>query len=557
MITVTLNGVKVDIKNELFWDFVSNQGNPIGGRLAEDIIFEMPKGGGGVQFIESWIDQGKFFNPIPARVVDDTVGEIFRGHGYLASIQTEIECDIVRLHVKNDFESFFDWAEGFDMQGIVESGYPVDSFEVYYVIKDRNNRYEQALAIITLGLALLSLSSAFTSLTIALTSVIVSPASVIFATTNFAFTLAQLIAISAVLFNLLYGDMKPTYCVDVYSLIEACCNYYGLNFESSVLRDYAGLSMVTASQFMDEEKSIKEFSIDNLIEVIRKRIPNYTLANFIREINKLFNTKARVIDGTLYLEELEFFLNKSNSNFVIDRMNVPVVTRFNFDEIPQSYRISYARDSVEQYTYQNLYESYSVSFLSNGNNKESGVNIEKSSNFSIGFPADNQTTLGQILRNILAVIASFGGAGGGLRDREGALLLENEYITSDKLFIRKKRKPSQDYYIVDKNNNPMLAAKALYDAHHAKYTPEGDYCFATYVGGISEQGICSESLLAKLAENNIARDEFGNVAIVTKHTYNASTNGHEFEYKVFGLKNAIGNRWTEIPIPEITKIDKR
>jgi hypothetical protein len=566
MIKVRLNGAIADVRNDFEFDFVTNEGNPAGGILVDNITLELPIGGVGYNVVDDWLSDGKVFVPIPVEITHDTLGLLMRGTGHIMETDTEMQCDFIRLHVRNNFENFFDKASNLNTAKFLSKTNAVSNRELFtganppfsetaIRVMKPNNSVETLTAISSIFSLALFVYQAIYDLRVAVVSF--NPLSpdaanqlvvIRLAIVKLIFILIYVGLMINSLIDAFTADFHHAPSINVYNFIKYGCEKLGYNFESKVLFDkFRDLVVVQPESLLSAETN-------NEIELDSSTFRDMTLMEFMKKIAKMFRLEIYTKGDTVYMNDLATYIQTSQTNFKVDAMNVPNMYRFNSSEIPSSYSISYVKDAQNHWSSIAWVKKHTVQYdIAEGELPNNAVVVDLG--FSYAVRRENINVFDTIARLIQGITLGLIKIKTGGND--GFVTLSSLSVNDDIIFMGTptKSKKFNKYTrstMKELGDNLLILPSNLYEDYHKIYTPEGDYCFATYVGGISEQGVCSKPTLAKLLESNVAKDQYGNDILLTKHIYNATTNGHEFEYKVFGLKRSKGDNETNIAIPEIT-----
>jgi len=253
--------------------------------------------------------------------IDFLENAIFRTH--------EIEVKIKRRGGK---DQFFDNADGLTFELLNAKGIVFNSFDTpYLIIKD--NAVELAIPIaISLYVmtkeliqAIKDLATAISNLIEAVTpnatvpplpplgSIISVVVTVLAQVVYVALVLVAVIKLAQQLFELIFPKVRYFLACKVKELISKGCQYLGFSFESSLLDQISGLSILPMP-ILKEKKSIFQFLQNDLNLAFNKGYPTAqdstpTLGSLLSAMETTFNARTKVINGVVYLERRDFWQN--------------------------------------------------------------------------------------------------------------------------------------------------------------------------------------------------------------------------------------------------------
>ena len=247
------------------------------------------------------------------------------------------------------------------------------------------------------------------------------------------------------------------------------------------------------------------------------------LLEFIERFAQLFNAKMRVFGNKIQFETISFFENRNNIPDVqLQKMYNEGTQTFNFQSLPQKIGVYYLQNVTDKNYKENYYfEVYKPSFSEKSNyGVENEINVQLP--FQLAKRKDNETALEKKFNGIFDIYSfinkdykvNFG-------SRLGYLVLENEQVTADTLFVLDNEKVSTKSF-------DLLKSETLFKRFYASESPlQKQYVNVTNTG---KQPICGFNTL-KLLENNVIKDSEGRNIIVTKNIKNVRTGLYEIEYK--------------------------
>jgi hypothetical protein len=523
-ITVYLDNVPVEVEqNEIKYDFVAGDGSP-NAILLNDLLITVyslfsDSSGDGMRFLSNWLEnQG--LKPIPAKIYDDAIGDVFDGLIDLAS-GTKISFRQAQLRFKNSADTFADLATSYNLRSLWLTSTPnvltpVNTPSFLYVKNRVTNRYLELLNV--------ALSTYVIVVQIINLTTSTSPAIVITAIAT-AFAVAQYIVTAG---ELIFDIPRKYNAVYVLDIIERACTDLGFTFQSSLLSQLSGLAMVGPTDLVGAKQTLTSLNTP---------MPDWTLNDLLNELSSLFNAKVKVKDGVVQFERVDYYFQNPYS-YTIQENNIDSEFEYNINEMPKSLSISYAKDSFDPNTKDAVIDTINVTYSSAENvifKKEEKIQ----SKFAIATRKLSNSGIEEIVNSQYDLVVSvFGGAPNNLGDRTNMMLLDYDFIGNTRLFFLGNDGRLQD--------ETPISPRNLYENYHKVTAPTGAYGTWTIVSGENAQPICSAATLNGLRQNNVCFSPFGDIAILEQHTYSETTKLHTFKYRVPNWINPIGRNFGNI-----------
>jgi hypothetical protein len=524
-ITVYLDNVPVEVEqNEIKYDFVAGDGSP-NAILLNDLLITVyslfsDSSGDGMRFLSNWLEnQG--LKPIPAKIYDDAIGDVFDGIIDLAS-GTKISFRQAQLRFKNSADTFADLATSYNLRSLWLTSTPnvltpVNTPSFLYVKNRVTERYLELITVFTAGYVIVIQAITLTTIAIGLT----------FALYLFGVVLASieyLLNLSEQLF-----DIPRKYnAVYVLDIIERACTDLGFTFQSSLLSQLSGLAMVGPTDLVGAKQTLTSLNTP---------IPDWTLNDLLNELSSLFNAKVKVKDGVVQFERVDYYFQNPYS-YTIQENNIDSEFEYNINEMPKSLSISYAKDSFDPNTKDAVIDTINVTYSSAENvifKKEEKIQ----SKFALAGRKENTTIVETLFNTVYDFFVSvFGSAPNFLGNRDDMMLLDYDFIGNTRLFFLGNDGRLQD--------ETPISPRNLYENYHKVTAPTGAYGTWTIVSGENAQPICSAATLNGLRQNNVCFSPFGDIAILEQHTYSETTKLHTFKYRVPNWINPIGRNFGNI-----------
>jgi hypothetical protein len=264
----------------------------------------------------------------------------------------------------------------------------------------------------------------------------------------------------------------------VKDLLTQGCNFLGYKFESNLLDNLSGLTVLPVPLVQNNE-SIFDVLIGNSTTAYNKPYPSAsdsvsTLGALIEEMKKLGNATLKVIGDTVYLERWDYWQNVSSQGF-INTMNLQERREneytYNFAECWKRYYLHYQFDPQDTHTMDKLNGLQSEHSTEPVNTINSDIVlikglVDQSLDFSIGYRKDKLTFVEKSALKVAqlcdSVVSSLGGSSSlsqKVNARIGVLQISQQYFSKTKLMYVVGNRQPPDY--LDK-----IGAPALYNNYH-------------------------------------------------------------------------------------------
>jgi hypothetical protein len=264
----------------------------------------------------------------------------------------------------------------------------------------------------------------------------------------------------------------------VKDLLTQGCNFLGYKFESNLLDNLSGLTILPVPLVQNNE-SIFDVLIGNSTTAYNKPYPSAsdsvsTLGSLIDEIKKFGNATLKIIGDTVYLERWDFWQNVSSQNFV-NTLNLQDKREneytYNFNECWKRYYLHYQFDPQDTHTMDKLGGLQSEHSTEPINTVNSDIVLIKgfvdtALNFSLGYRKDKLTfveksalVLAQLCDSVVSTLGGSGSLSQNVNARIGVLQISQQYFSKTKLMYIVGNRQSPDYLT-------KIGAPALYDNYH-------------------------------------------------------------------------------------------
>ena len=332
---------------------------------------------------------------------------------------------------------------------------------------------------------------------------------------NLIYTASILLALNELLkqaTEIIFDKPKQLYALDVWGVIDAGCKYLGYNFNSSLIDEYKGLTILTATTTSGEVTGDPK----------NDPVPSYSLFDFIERFALLFRGKLKVSGSNIRLENEKYY-EGNPSNVTLKELYNNGAETFNYEDLPETINLQYQKVQGDNNFKDNRY-TVEFSPITNKPNKNFGVEnkIDIQLPYALGQRKTSQSVAEKIFNGFFDIITGLSkNYKVNIGDRIGFLKVEQDIIQSDVVFIRDGEK-------IAKDSNELLQAKTLYNKYYDSASPLNNQ-FVT-VTGRGPDKICGNDT-NKLIDNNIALDSQGRTIIVTKNIRNSSDGQVDIEYK--------------------------
>jgi len=419
--------------------------------------------------------------------IDFLENAIFRSH--------EIEVKIKRRGGK---DQFFDNADGLTFELLNAKGVQFNSFDTPYVIV-KDNAVELGVSIaISLYVMTKELVQAIKDLAIAIKDLIaaVTPNAtvpplpplgaiiglVVVVLAQLVYTAAILVAVIKLaqqLFDLIFPKVRYYLACKVKELLTKGCQYLGYGFDSSLLDQISGLSILPVP-ILKEKKSIFEFIQNDLNLAFNKGYPTAqdstpTLGSLLSAMETTFNARTKVINGVVYLERRDFWQNIT-PNSIVPALALQGERQdeytLNTDEAWKRYYIHYQVDYQDTHTldfYKPTDAEYSTEPVSPINSDLVTIKglSDVSIPFALGVRKNGLNWLERFVKGFFEVVDTVTGIFGGgtnfaaiIENRVGVLQISSQFFSQSKLMYLVGGKQPANY--ADYLSAPKLWANYHY-----------------------------------------------------------------------------------------------
>lgn len=407
------------------------------------------------------------------------------------------ECE-VKIKRRKGLDSFFDNANGTTFELMRKRGVDFDLMQVpYIIIKD--NQLELG---ISLGISLFIMTKELiqaikdladatadliagvtpntgTGVTFPIGDLISSILKVVAQTIYVAALTVAVNDLAAKLFTLIFPPVRNLRAAKVQELMKKGCEYLGYDFESTLLDQYSGYTVLPVPLIPNRD-SIFELLPDEFLSSFNKGIPSAsdsvsTLGSLFTACEMMFNARTRVINGVVRFERRDYGQNQVNLQLQ------PALTlqperddafTYNVDDIWKRYYIHYQTDSTDTHTMDEIYDyafaEYSTEPTSYTNwdlVSIKGLN-DVSIPFALGQRKKGLNWLEKRAKEFFEVIDQVANALGGstnfaakIENRIGVLVISQNFFTTTKMLYTVSGKQQADF-------NNYVSAKALWDKFH-------------------------------------------------------------------------------------------
>lgn len=553
--------------DEISFDFVAQDGSP-NAILINDIVLSLystadTSSRNGVLNADLKLQNNSAFATSDVKMLHPQLGNIFEGLGLYGSEKTTFGKNTMELYVQSTFESFLVKSENLNLKTLYKNRAinrnnrfeDADFSRMYYTLAQVPDYASSAILILTIYLFTKALIDNIEKLAKAfnpLNSGDIIPTTISILATIIALT-QMLIDLSDIIFQKPY----QYFAVNIIDLCTKACKNLGFEFKSEFLEAEYPTAHIIAET--DVVGALRGKTPRN------NPIPNWTLSKLFIELRNMFDTRLKIENGVVRLEQLEYYY-KNAANFTIEEMQETPTISYRTESIPLNFSLVYINDATEKNTLSEenrnsagtrgvtkVNVSYTVTPNTPNNFSQSSESLDIEIGFARFFRKTKTTRLERIFNGIYDTFNRLiNGTNplGGSRVNMG--LLETHLINEPKIFCLANEK-------IDVKREEKLNALYLYENWHKHSQIIGKYGRKTYVSVNTKNGIYGtqsgnpDVFLRILRENNICKSWFGADAFITKHLYNVDTSLHEYEFYVLEWRNRIDNKWTILNNYEISE----
>ena len=511
-------GVTRESTEEISLDFSFDNFSP-NFEILEDWLAEYVDVGNGtssnsVSFIKDWIKVNGIKNNIPTKIIDDRTGAVimdaFTDLTDPTNQYDELKC-IYKLAVKNRISSFAESLEGLNLRSLADSSaisgdakIRVSDLEVLKYVRSQVPDFgTSALLSVTFYLLGVQLIQQTTKVVELFSKAATTPAfafgvggallwwgiEVIANLAILAFLIIAIVGLLKDISDLVFSKPTPVYTVGVKTLFEKGCKELGYTFESTLFDgDYANLRYLAAFNY-DESSDGKR----RVTTPINNPIPNISLGNLFEKFSKFFNAKTRITDDKRIIFENRDFFIKNPTPFNLPALKNEGTYTYNLSELPRSIRIKFAEDPVEKNTLLSLKTlginvetnttsskgdqvtaSYELVGITNKDLSPLKKEIDVDIDMARAYRKTQQENIEKLFNSIWDITQLLTGKNeNNIGDRIGFMLLDGNFMGTDKILIQDGQKISSD-------NFRLIHAETLYSKfwniespakNQWKYTP--------------------------------------------------------------------------------------
>ena len=399
----------------------------------------------------------------------------------------------IRIKREKAIDDFFQQADAFSYELLNKQNPITNIFNIPYVIvKD-----QQTIELIALGLSTYALAkeliqaakdvqTGIADLIQATVPVGIPPSpnfgAIIAASIKLA---AQLIYTAAILFTLItliqqviegifqkVRNLKGSY---VKELIKQGVEALGYNFSSSLLDSLDQLTLLPVP-LIRESESIFDVLLNLQTQSYNKGYPTAndttsTVGSLIRAVERWLNAKTRIVDGTVFIEDRQFWFNQSGVT-VRNTLNLQDIREasftYNFDEAWKRYYLHYRTDTSDINTLdkiEGIDTEYSTELDGVGVPLIKGL-VDVDIPFALGkrkdklnFVEKTALVLAEFADFVVNTLGGSSNLAGLIEGRIGVLQISQQYFRTTKMLWTVGGKQTNDYL-------SKIGADAIYQLRH-------------------------------------------------------------------------------------------
>ncbi len=558
-ITVPLSQENI---NRLELDFSFDNFSP-NQNLVEDIVFVFHCTNDEfdvIGFVDNWIENNGVYAGIPFAIQDLSTNETyFTGVvdlGDVDSIYDKVTDlnhgkGIYSLKFKPDVNNIFDIMAELDLRSLNWSSSDFRQVEtVLNRVPDTSEFVSLSIVLFLmtkeLSLATLQLSKAITDAANGLpTGPVISGLKIFFAAAYFVAVVFAIYELLQQISDAIFSKIKNYYVIEVETLLTKACASFGYSFGCSILDKFPNLVILPRT---NEEGAKKGNPTNN-------PVPNKTLLQQLQDLSTMWYAKIKVNYETkvIQLENIKTYFDNPLTFDLADLYNANSFS-YNLHELNRSIKVRFLRDTLETNTYLRA-DLLGVNFsgqeiTSNGNQinvnydiidaDKSRLNLQQdpleitipyARGYRKNFQSDLEKFFNTIYDNAGRIKSVFGtkqNGSGKVGDRIGRLLLSNNWVAVDKIFMLND---------IDSSKARQLSTDSFHRVH-------AEYLFDNYISVIGldqnqwllytnrdPEPICNINFAKQLRFNNICRDYAGRPVLVESNIKNMGTELHEISYR--------------------------
>jgi hypothetical protein len=343
-----INGVEIAPRNIDSIGFVSNWSDNIsledrdGRELALNVdSIILPNEAKDI--INAWVTANGVFQGIPyqVRLSDNTLVDYYIDLTEGAKYR---EYDVtVKIKRRKGYDNFFERAQGTTFTLMDQSGFDFDTIDVPYIVIPPNAvelGVTLAITVFVMAKTLIEeirktaeltaelVEALFPDIGLPAAPIVVKPATVILNAVKLLLQIAYvillivaLIKLTQQLIELIFPKVRNFKACKVKELIQKGCTYLGYTLSSTLLDSLSGLTILPVPLVKAKRKGFKgvfdhisndlNFAFTNGYPTSSDSTP--TIWSVIEQVENIFNAKTRVIDGVVYIERRDYWMNIANA----------------------------------------------------------------------------------------------------------------------------------------------------------------------------------------------------------------------------------------------------
>jgi hypothetical protein len=295
----------------------------------------------------------------------------------------------------------------------------------------------------------------------------------------FALLLIALIDMATKMFVLIFPPERILKGVKVRELLTTCCAFLGYQFQSSLLDNAPGYTILPVPLIRDR-RSIFDFLPDELETPFNKGVPSSsdtvsTIGALFDSLEVMFNAEKRISNGVVRFERSDWWETAANVGLeaaCVLQTDGEDEWTYNDEEIWKRYYIHYQNDFADIHTLDKLYDYHDAEFSCEPLNITNpdidsikGLN-DVAVNFALGARKERLNAVEQTAKQMLQIVDALGSLFGGnphfaqqIGNRVNSLMVSQNYFGVTKMLYTVAGRQQVDY--LDK-----VSAKALWNNYH-------------------------------------------------------------------------------------------
>jgi len=293
-----------------------------------------------------------------------------------------------------------------------------------------------------------------------------------------AYTAALIVALVKLaqqFFELIFPKVRYFKACKVKELISKGCEFLGYQFESSLLDQIPGLTILPLP-LVKCKRSIFDYIQNDLDFAFTKGYPTAQdsgslLGQLIRDIEIQFNARTRIINGVVYIERRDFWQNVTQNSIVpalaiqSDRQDEYIL---NTDEVWKRYYIHYQLDYADSHTL-DFFDPTAAEFSTEPNSITNAdlVSIKGLQDVNIPYALGVRKNRLNFIENLFKIFAeiidglTLGATNlvGKINNRVGVLQVSQQFYSVTKMLYLVNDKQPTNYV-------ELISAAKLWDNYH-------------------------------------------------------------------------------------------